>query len=71
MAVSARMTASRSLGHRQRMLDVLRRHCDLLGRDFATIEKTVTSSFDLGEDPARGTRDRAEDDVTSTIVPGQ
>jgi len=35
-------------------LNVLRRHCDLLGRDFATIEKTVTSSFDLGEDPKAG-----------------
>ena len=35
-------------------LDVLRRHCELLGRDFATIEKTVTSSFDLGEDPKAG-----------------
>jgi F420-dependent oxidoreductase-like protein len=35
-------------------LDVLRGHCELLGRDFATIEKTVTSSFDLGEDPKAG-----------------
>ena len=35
-------------------LDVLRRHCELLGRDFATIEKTVTSSFDFGEDPKAG-----------------
>ena len=35
-------------------LDVLRHHCDLLGRDFATIEKTVTSRFDLGEDPKAG-----------------
>ena len=52
-------------------LDVLRGHCEFLGRDFATIEKTVTSSFDLGVDPARGTRDRTEDDLTSTIVPGR
>jgi len=35
-------------------LNVLRRHCDEVGRDFATIEKTVTSSFDLGEDPKAG-----------------
>ncbi len=35
-------------------LTVLRHHCDLLGRDFATIEKTVTSRFDLGEDPKAG-----------------
>src|SRR5208282_2241041 len=35
-------------------LNVLRRHCDQVGRDFATIEKTVTSSFDLGEDPKAG-----------------
>ena len=35
-------------------LNVLRRHCELLGRDFAAIEKTVTSSFDLGDDPEAG-----------------
>jgi len=51
-------------------LAVLRHHCDQAGRDFATIEKTVTSRFDLG-DPARGTRHRTEDDLTSTIVPGR
>jgi F420-dependent oxidoreductase-like protein len=35
-------------------LNVLRRHCESLGRDFAAIEKTVTSGFDLGEDPKAG-----------------
>ncbi|MGO8891016.1 MAG: LLM class F420-dependent oxidoreductase [Streptosporangiaceae bacterium] len=35
-------------------LAVLRHHCDQAGRDFATIEKTVTSRFDLGEDPEAG-----------------
>jgi F420-dependent oxidoreductase-like protein len=35
-------------------LDVLRGHCEQIGRDFATIEKTVTTSFDLGEDPRAG-----------------
>ena len=38
-----------------RKLDVLRGHCNLLGRDFAAIEKTVTSRFDLGEDSKAGT----------------
>jgi len=33
---------------------VLRRHCAQAGRDFAAIEKTVTSSFDFGEDPKAG-----------------
>ncbi len=35
-------------------LDVLRQHCAQAGRDFAAIEKTVTTSFDLGEDPKTG-----------------
>jgi F420-dependent oxidoreductase-like protein len=35
-------------------LKVLKDHCDRLGRDFATIEKTVSTSFDLGEDPKQG-----------------
>jgi F420-dependent oxidoreductase-like protein len=35
-------------------LDVLRQHCAQAGRDFAAIEKTVTSRFDLGEDPKAG-----------------
>jgi alkanesulfonate monooxygenase SsuD/methylene tetrahydromethanopterin reductase-like flavin-dependent oxidoreductase (luciferase family) len=35
-------------------LDVLRRHCAQAGRDYAEIEKTVASSFDLGEDPKAG-----------------
>jgi alkanesulfonate monooxygenase SsuD/methylene tetrahydromethanopterin reductase-like flavin-dependent oxidoreductase (luciferase family) len=35
-------------------LDVLRQHCVQAGRDFAAIEKTVTSNFDLGEDPKAG-----------------
>jgi F420-dependent oxidoreductase-like protein len=37
-----------------RKLDVLRGHCARAGRDFAAIEKTVTSSFDFGEDPKAG-----------------
>jgi hypothetical protein len=35
-------------------LTVLRGHCAQAGRDFAAIEKTVTSSFDLGEDRKAG-----------------
>jgi F420-dependent oxidoreductase-like protein len=30
-------------------LDVLREHCDRLGRDYDAIEKTVISNFDVGE----------------------
>jgi F420-dependent oxidoreductase-like protein len=37
-----------------RKLDVLREHCAQAGRDFAAIEKTVTSNFDFGEDPKAG-----------------
>ncbi len=33
-------------------LDVLRRHCDEAGRDYATIEKTVGTSADLGDGTA-------------------
>ena len=40
-----------NLGHK---LDVLRGHCERAGRDFAAIEKTVSTSFDLGEDPKAG-----------------
>jgi F420-dependent oxidoreductase-like protein len=35
-------------------LDVLRSHCKEAGRDYAEIEKTVTSTIDLGEDPQKG-----------------
>ena len=35
-------------------LDVLRQHCAREGRDFAAIEKTVATNFDLGEDPKAG-----------------
>jgi F420-dependent oxidoreductase-like protein len=35
-------------------LDVLRGHCAAAGRDYTEIEKTVASSFDLGDDPAAG-----------------
>ena len=35
-------------------LEVLREHCAQAGRDFAAIEKTVTSNFDFGEDPKAG-----------------
>jgi F420-dependent oxidoreductase-like protein len=31
-------------------LDVLRGHCDTLGRDYDTVEKTAMTSFDLGRD---------------------
>ena len=37
-----------------RKLDVLREHCAQAGRDFAAIEKTVTSNFDFGEDLKAG-----------------
>jgi F420-dependent oxidoreductase-like protein len=37
-----------------RKLAVLREHCAQAGRDFAAIEKTVTSSFDFGADPKTG-----------------
>jgi F420-dependent oxidoreductase-like protein len=35
-------------------LGVLRQHCAHVGRDFAAIEKTVATDFDLGEDPKAG-----------------
>ena len=34
-------------------LDVLRRHCDDVGRDYDEIEKTVLFNFDVGEDGER------------------
>ena len=37
-----------------RKLDVLRAHCAAAGRDYDEIEKTVGTSFDLGDDPAKG-----------------
>ena len=33
---------------------MLREHCAQVGRDYAEIEKTVATSFDLGEDPKAG-----------------
>jgi F420-dependent oxidoreductase-like protein len=39
------------IGHK---LDVLREHCAREGRDFAAIEKTITSNVDFGEDPKAG-----------------
>ena len=33
---------------------MLREHCAQDGRDFAAIEKTVTSNVDFGEDPKAG-----------------
>jgi F420-dependent oxidoreductase-like protein len=33
----------------QRKLDVLKQHCESVGRDYAEIEKTVLFNFDLGE----------------------
>jgi F420-dependent oxidoreductase-like protein len=42
-------------GHDLRQkLDVLREHCDAAGRDYDEIEKTVGTSFVLGDDPAKG-----------------
>ncbi len=35
-------------------LGVLRQHCAQAGRDFGAIEKTVTTSFDFGEEPQKG-----------------
>ena len=35
-------------------LDVLRQHCAREDRDFAAIEKTIATNFDLGEDPKAG-----------------
>ena len=35
-------------------LDVHRQHCAREGRDFAAIEKTIATNFDLGEDPKAG-----------------
>ena len=40
-----------NLGHK---LQVLKDHCARAGRDFGAIEKTITSSFDFGEDPKAG-----------------
>jgi F420-dependent oxidoreductase-like protein len=40
-----------NIGHK---LDVLRGHCAREDRDFATIEKTVTSNVDFGGDPKAG-----------------
>src|SRR5215467_10562161 len=41
------------LGHK---LEVLRQHCHQVGRDYAQIEKTCASAFDLGEDRREGLR---------------
>jgi alkanesulfonate monooxygenase SsuD/methylene tetrahydromethanopterin reductase-like flavin-dependent oxidoreductase (luciferase family) len=35
-------------------LAVLREHCAAEGRDYASIEKTVTTQFSLGDDPDKG-----------------
>jgi F420-dependent oxidoreductase-like protein len=37
-------------------LDVLRSHCEAVGRDFADVEKTTITAFDLGEDRPSGLR---------------
>ena len=37
-------------------LDVLRQHCREVGRDYAEIEKTCASVFDLGQDRREGLR---------------
>jgi F420-dependent oxidoreductase-like protein len=38
-------------------LDVLRAHCQAVGRDYREIEKTTSTFLDLGEDRAAGLRD--------------
>ncbi len=38
-------------------LEVLRSHCETIGRDFTTIEKTVLTPFDLGDNRVVGLRD--------------
>jgi hypothetical protein len=38
----------------QHKLNVLREHCDAVGRDYAEIEKTVSSNHDFGDDPRTG-----------------
>ena len=37
----------------ERKLDVLRSHCERLGRDYDSIEKTVITTFDVGENGER------------------
>ena len=44
-------------GNIEHKLRVLREHCESEGRDYATIEKTVTGNFDLGDDPRKGLPD--------------
>jgi alkanesulfonate monooxygenase SsuD/methylene tetrahydromethanopterin reductase-like flavin-dependent oxidoreductase (luciferase family) len=58
-----------------RKLGVLREHCAQVGRDFAEIEKTVATSFDLGEDPKAGAlallahlRELAEAGISHALV---
>jgi alkanesulfonate monooxygenase SsuD/methylene tetrahydromethanopterin reductase-like flavin-dependent oxidoreductase (luciferase family) len=41
----------------EQKLRVLRGHCDQAGRDYDQIEKTATSTFDLGEDRRAGLAD--------------
>jgi F420-dependent oxidoreductase-like protein len=41
------------LGHK---LEVLRRHCDEVGRDYDEIERTVATVMDLGDDAGEGAR---------------
>ena len=36
-----------------RKLDVLRRHCEIEGRDYDEIDKTCAFAFDVGEDGSR------------------
>jgi len=58
-----------------RKLGVLREHCAQVGRDYAEIEKTVATSFDLGEDPKAGAvallahlRELAEAGISHALV---
>ena len=49
-ADACNLFGSPDLAHK---LDVLRAHCERLGRDYDAIEKTVITTFDVGEDGER------------------
>jgi F420-dependent oxidoreductase-like protein len=48
------LPGSQFLDNIEHKLDVLKQHCAREGRDFAAIEKTVASNFNLGEVPKAG-----------------
>jgi hypothetical protein len=49
-ADACNLFGSADVGHK---LDVLRSHCERLGRDYESIEKTVITTFDVGENGER------------------